>query len=108
MSERSGSEHRQRIYQVGVRLLPEEYGELSERAQREGCSLGEILRRAAFPPRPPEQMPTSASASTPHQGVRVTLVQRDESTPHPCLVGAHAWAWLTTGGQECARCGARR
>lgn len=27
---------------------------------------------------------------------------------NPCLAGAHAWAWLVAGGQECARCGVRR
>lgn len=26
---------------------------------------------------------------------------------HPCALGHHAWAWLTAGGMECARCGTK-
>lgn len=43
---RRGSDVRQRRHQVGVRLLPEERDYLLERAEREGVSPAEILRRS--------------------------------------------------------------
>ncbi|WP_162941586.1 hypothetical protein [Desertimonas flava] len=41
---------------------------------------------------------------------KVTIVIHAPPQPNldPCARGAHAWAWLTAGGQQCAACGARR
>lgn len=53
-----------------------------------------------------------APAAKNHTGVTTAVVVHEEPRrrpdPHPCTMGAHAWAWLTAGGQECARCGKRR
>jgi hypothetical protein len=44
----SGTEKRRRDYQVGVRLLPEEYQQLLSDMKANGRSPGELLRRAYF------------------------------------------------------------
>lgn len=50
MTARSGSENRRRDFQVGVRLLPEEYKALAAEAARDDVTMGEALRRARFGP----------------------------------------------------------
>lgn len=48
LPRRSGSEHRRREFQVGVRLLPEEHTLLTAEVTLTGLSAGELLRRAYF------------------------------------------------------------
>jgi len=45
---RSGTETRRRTFQVGVRLLPEEYHRLRDQAEQMGKSIGDMLRSHAF------------------------------------------------------------
>lgn len=45
---RRGTEVRRRRHQVGVRLLPEELAALQRRAEQDGVSVAEVLRRAFF------------------------------------------------------------
>ena len=45
-SSRRGTDVRRRQHQVGVRLLPEELEQLRVRAEREGVSPAEVLRRS--------------------------------------------------------------
>jgi Ribbon-helix-helix protein, copG family len=46
MNSRRGTDVRKRRHQVGVRLLPEEAEKLRKRAERDGVSPAEVLRRA--------------------------------------------------------------
>jgi hypothetical protein len=45
-NSRRGTDVRKRRHQVGVRLLPEEAEKLRKRAERDGVSPAEVLRRA--------------------------------------------------------------
>jgi hypothetical protein len=38
----------------------------------------------------------------------INITEPPEPLPHPCEVGRHRWAWLTSGGQACGYCGTRR
>lgn len=43
-----------------------------------------------------------------HNSVIVHIDKPERSSSHPCVVGRHRWAWLTSGGQACGYCGKRR
>lgn len=48
-------------------------------------------------------------ANDPVVATRIEIhVVEPEPPRHPCLLGQHRWAWLTSGGQACGICGRPR
>jgi hypothetical protein len=40
--------------------------------------------------------------------VVIHVTEPPKPPTHPCLLGAHRWAWRVDGEQECPRCGTVR